>query len=345
MSYNNNPDAKYKDPDYLYQEFIINNKSVEQIAQENNVTKKAVTWQLYTHGIKKNGNKISKEQLEELYIKQNLSIEDTARALNTNSRLVSRYLDNYGIKKTYYKYNPVYDSSNDAAWIDLYLNKHLSALQIANMYGTSHHVVIGHLQHNGIETRTMQEAQRVLNGNYFIHPALMDKDNLINLHYNHHYSLGVIADIYRCDLQVVKTCFNNLGIKYYTQKNSLEAPPAIYVDHHFEASLTQKARSYCNQVINPVILYRDQYKCRLCGSNENLEVHHHILSLSQIVYICADMNMQYSISDNIEQLFEIVKHDALFNDLDNMVTLCSNCHHKIHYAYKNITENQQPSYN
>ena len=57
MSYNNNPDAKYKDPDYLYQEFIINNKSVEQIAQENNVTKKAVTWQLYTHGIKKNGNK------------------------------------------------------------------------------------------------------------------------------------------------------------------------------------------------------------------------------------------------------------------------------------------------
>ncbi len=213
------------------------------------------------------------------------------------------------------------------------------------MYGTSHNVVIKHLQHNGIKTRTMQEAQRVVNGNYFLHPDLLNRDVLMNLHYGYHYSLGVIADIYRCDIRIVKTSFNNLGIKYFTTRNILEAPPAIYKDHQFESSLTQRARGFCKKYINPVVLYRDQYKCKVCGSTENLEIHHHILSLSQIVYICADMNKQYSISENIEQLFEVVKHDVLFNDLDNMVTLCSACHHKVHNRNKKIAENQQPTYN
>ena len=238
MNYNNNPNALYKNPNYLYEQFIVNDKSVQQIADENKTSKEAVTWQLYINGIKKNGNKISRDVLEDLYVTQNLSIEDVARALKVNGRLVSKYLDKYGIQKQYYKYNNVYDASHDAEWIDLYLNKHLSALQIAKMYGTYHTTVINHLQRNGIQTRTMQEAQRAVNGNYYMHPDLMNPNALINLHYNYHYSLSVIADIYRCDINVVKSCFNNLGIKIFGAKTASSAPPAIYKDHNFEMSLS-----------------------------------------------------------------------------------------------------------
>lgn len=345
MNYNNDPNALYKNPDYLYEQFIINDKSVQQIADENNTTERAVTWQLYTHGIKKNGNKISKDALEDLYITQNLSIEDVARALGTNSKLVSRYLDKYGIQKQYYKYNPTYNTSHDAEWIDLYINKHLSALQIAKMYGTYHTTVINHLQRNGIQTRTMQTAQRTVNGNYYMHPDLMNPNALMDLHYNYHYSLSVIADIYRCDINVVKSCFNNLGIKTFGARTASSAPPAIYKDHNFESSVTMRARYLCDKYLNPVVLYRDGYKCRLCGSAENLEVHHSIFPLPQIIYICADMHPEYSISDNIDELLEILKRDPLFNDLDNMVSLCSDCHHKVHLKSKNIntgtTVNQQ----
>lgn len=343
--YNNDKNARYKNPEYLYQEFIINGKSVQQIADENNTTRKAVTWQLYINGIKKNGNKISKEQLEDLYVKQNLSIEDTARALNTNSRLVSRYLDNYGIQKQFYKYNPVYDNTYDAEWIDLYVNRKFSAYQIAKMYNTNHNLVISHLQHNGIETRNLQEAQRTVNGNYYMHPDLKNPDALRNLHYNYHYSIGVIADMYRCDIRVIKTCFNNLGIQMYNSNTYASAPPALYKDHYFEQSLTQLARAFCKLYLNPFALQRDQYRCRVCGSTENLEVHHSIIPLNKIIYICADLNPQYSISEDITLLFEILKQDPLFLDMNNLSTLCSKCHHKVHKIGRNIIVNQQPTYN
>lgn len=85
----------------------------------------------------------------------------------------------------------------------------------------------------------------------------MNPNVLINLHYNYHYSISVIADIYRCDINVVKSCFNNLGIKIFGAKTASSTPPAIYKDHNFEMSLSIRARRICTKYINPVVLYRE----------------------------------------------------------------------------------------
>lgn len=57
------------------------------------------------------------------------------------------------------------------------------------------------------------------------------------------------------------------------------------------------------------------------------------------------MHPEYSISNNIDELLEILKRDPLFNDLDNMGGSLSDCHHKVHLKSKNIntgtTVNQQ----
>ncbi len=333
----------YKDPNYLFQSFIVENKSVQQIADECGTTVAAVSWQLYVNGIKRNGNKLSRAKLEELYVNTDNSINKVAEILGTNSALVSRYLDMYGIEKVT-KPSTKYDDSRDAEWIDLYVNKRMSAAQIALMYNTSHRVVLDHLRRNGIQTRSMQVAQRYANGNYSLHPDLFNPEVMIRLHHGYHYHIAVIADLYRCDIRIVQQNFNKMGIKIYNQRNILEAPPVINgaIDHGFETSLSMRARAYCVSAINPIILDRDNYCCRVCGSYENLEVHHHILSFPQIIFTVVDMNPHLSITENIAELYELVKIDPLFNDQDNMVTLCSNCHHKIHTHFKSVY--QQPTY-
>lgn len=61
-------------------------------------------------------------------------------------------------------------------------------------------------------------------------------------------------------------------------------------------------RAFCIVVIKPYVLKRDGYKCQMCGSKENLQIHHEILS----------------------------KKYAPIN-IDNLVTLCKDCHiNKLH---------------
>lgn len=337
---------QYRDPNYLFQAYIVDRKSVEQIAKETNTSPGAVKWQLYTQRIVRgpNDDTISRDILESLYVGTPHSIKAVADMLGTYEARVSEYLDLYGIEKID-KRPSQYDATHDQEWIDLYTNKHMSLLKIAQMYGTADNAVKRHLLRNGIELRSRSTAQRVLNYNFFIHPDLSNKDILIDLHHGYHYSIGVIADMYRCDIGVVKGIFNRLAIPIYSQRTKDQAPPATHFDHQFETSLLTRARSYCMLYFNPVVLERDKYSCRLCGSNTNLEVHHDIFTLATIVYTCADMYSMYSIADNISELFEILKTFPWFTDLDNLVTLCSGCHHKVHQYRKMQPVNQQPTCN
>ena len=324
---------KYPSKEYLYQEYIINNKSRKQIAEENGVSEATIKTHLYEKGIKKNTNKISKETLEELYLKTDNSIADVARILHTNDRLVSEYLDKYDIKKDRYLYN-IYNKANDDEWIRLYVNEHLSAYAIAKLYNTSHTVVIRHLQRCGINTRTRQIAQRVINGNYNINPDILNYDVMFNLHIVKRLGVGVIADMYKCSITNVMTSLHNLSIPVFNSNTANLAPNTGYVTkHNFEPSLSQRMRYYCVKNLNPIALQRDNYTCRKCGSKENLQVHHAILSLNRIMYIIVDMHPELSIVDNIDELFNISINDPLFLDIDNLSTLCSKCHYEFHKIY------------
>lgn len=64
------------------------------------------------------------------------------------------------------------------------------------------------------------------------------------------------------------------------------------------------------------ILERDNFQCTKCKSSENLQVHH-IYSLYKI---CQDNNF------DIDKILE----DSNFTNINNGVTLCINCHHKVH---------------
>lgn len=72
----------------------------------------------------------------------------------------------------------------------------------------------------------------------------------------------------------------------------------------------------------------------MCGSKKELHVHHkkHFSDiLSRIITEHPELNP----IDNINELYDIATHDSEFNDLNNLVTLCKECHfYKVHNYQK-----------
>lgn len=327
---------KYPSKEYLENEYLKNGKSVKEIAEENGVTPATVKTHLYEKRVLKNGNKISKETLEKLYNGTENSIMDVARILGTNDRLVSKYLDKYGIPKVNNKYaKSQYNPVNDSEWVRLYTEEKMSANQISKMYNTTHRVVLEHLRRCGIKTRDLQMSQLYCQGNYNISPDLFDYDKMYDMHINQRLSAAVIADIYKQDIKMIQTCLTNLGIPIYSTSNAHLLPITTNTKHNFEASLTQKVRSHCVANLNPLVLKRDGYRCKMCGSTERLEVHHNQFKLNYIIDCIVWSYPQFNIVDNIDELYKLVITNPFYLDLYNMVTLCSTCHHKVHLNENN----------
>ena len=77
-------------------------------------------------------------------------------------------------------------------------------------------------------------------------------------------------------------------------------------------------RKYCkNRYFGVNVKKRDKFCCRVCGCENNLEVHH-IQSVAGL--------MDYHKIRVFEQLFLF----PIFWDEFNMITLCANCHRQVH---------------
>ena len=89
----------------------------------------------------------------------------------------------------YWKSEPRYKIPNEKRdeIVALYENEKLSANQIANMYDTSHNIIINTLKRFGVKTRTMQDAQFTINEKEF--PKLFnDKEQLEYMHWKENKS-------------------------------------------------------------------------------------------------------------------------------------------------------------
>ena len=220
---------------------------------------------------------------------------------------------------------------NDEEIIDMYLNG-ASSTEIGKKYGVTHRTILLRLKKNNISRRTLSESQ----WNY-------NKKDLPNDFYNYdamyqkyiveRKSKKELGEFYGCDPCVIDRVLKTLGIK---KRTNSESKVGLYVgEKAFNwkggiTTLNQRIREYLtDQHIQTKVLKRDNYTCVKCGTHKNLHVHH-IVPFKNIMENILSENPKLSVTDNKEELYKIAVQDSRINDTNNLITVCADCHHKLH---------------
>ena len=222
-----------------------------------------------------------------------------------------------------------YDDSKDEQIISLY-NSGKSPNDIAKIVGLSRCGVKNHLKHCGIELRGISEGLFSYNNKEFP-KELKNYETLYDLYVIQKLSKKDIAETFNVAPSVVNRCLkeNNIHVR-----GSSEAKFGLMVgDKHpnwkgGRANLYVRLREFFKVHQAQKVLERDNYECQMCGSKHSLQVHHikHFKDIFEEILL---ENKDFK--NNEDELYKIITNDKRFNDLDNLVTYCKECHlFKVH---------------
>ena len=71
----------------------------------------------------------------------------------------------------------------------------------------------------------------------------------------------------------------------------------------------------------------------MCGETHKLQVHH-IKPFKDIFDKILSEHPELDVLNDKDELYEIMRKDERFNDIDNLVTYCKKCHLTIVHGYK-----------
>lgn len=325
-----------KTKEWLTEEYIVKNKSREEVAKECGLTVAGLKSLLINLGIKKSKLVITEEVLKDLVDKK-YTVEDIANHFGCSWSPIYRKLTEYGLK---IKAEPIkdsrYNSSNDDTIIYMYLDG-FSTLEISKQLNISHKTVYNHLIKNGIKVRNSSEAQWVSKGKV-IPSEFNDYNTMYNLYITQSLSKKQLGRIFNCDPCVIDRVLRNHNIPI---RNNSESKIGINTGenhHNWKGGITalhMRLREAFEVQLVPKVLKRDNYRCQICGKSNNLHVHH-IRTFKDILQDILIENSSYTLPKDINTLYEIAVTDPRFLDLDNLVTYCRDCHlYKVHKYKKN----------
>lgn len=320
-----------KSKEWLIEQYVILNRPRKEIAAECGLSEAGLKSLLAEFKIFKDKFTIDKKELEDL-VNQKLSVEEIVQKLNCSQTSIYRYLRKYNLKilaepKVYEQY----DASNDAEICKMY-NEGKSSTEIAKYFGLTHNTILHHLDHCGIKRRNGSESQWVYNQKEFPED-LKNRDLVYDLYINQKLSKKDLGEKYNCDPGVIDRILKEFNIPI---RNNSESKTGLRTGENHPnwqggiSGLHYRLREafYVQQV--PKVLYRDEYKCQLCGSKKDLHVHH-IKHFKDIFHRILKEHKDLDPIKDQDQLYEIALQDKEFTDLNNLVTYCKECHfYKIH---------------
>ena len=91
-------------------------------------------------------------------------------------------------------------------------------------------------------------------------------------------------------------------------------------------------REYFHINLAPIAAKRDNYTCCECGKTHTTLHVHHIYPFAQIMQDIYQRypNLSLDSEEDRQKLYDIATHDLKFLDIDNLITLCVDCHQKKH---------------
>ena len=224
--------------------------------------------------------------------------------------------------------------------IELYLQG-FSSTEIGKKINRGYRTVQRVLHRRSIIVRSLSESQ-FIKINKKINPLLNNKEWLEKQHLVLNKTCKDIGEELNVSAGTVRRHMKSLGI--HTKTNSESKIGLMCGEKHPNwkggvSELNQLLREYFQINIASKAAKRDNYTCQLCGKTHTVLHIHHIIPFASIVNNIIINHPELNV-DNIEdkqKLYDIITQDKLFNDLDNLITCCKECHFfKIHnYNKKN----------
>lgn len=220
---------------------------------------------------------------------------------------------------------------DDSVIIDMYL-RGKSSTEIARELNTTHRTILLRLKKHTIDRRSLSESQWNFK-NREIPSDFYSKEIMENLYLKEGLSKKELGQRYNCDPCVIDRVLRTLGIRV---RNNAESKKGLRVGERHPnwrggiTSLSARLREYLSSYeFQKSILNRDNNKCRICGSKDNLHIHH-LIPFKNILDRIIIQNYPLSPTDNADELYNIAIKNEELNNTNNLITVCSMCHHRIH---------------
>lgn len=324
--------------DWLYNEYVIKDKSSQAIADEFGCKQGTIQWWLLHHGIKKDltPKYHCYDFLYTEYIVKHKTRAQIAQENGVSLATISNQLraNKIAIWDNVHKVRGKFSKAEEQDIIYRYTELQESTPQIATVYHTTPRPILNCLQRNGIPRRTLSEAQFVAQGKP-IPSALTDKELLEEWHWQEYLSCADIGARLGCDPGTVRRYMHMLGLK--TRNNAESKIGQMVGDKHpnWQGGITPLhllLREFFHINLAPIAAQRDNYTCCECGQQHTVLHVHHIYPFAQIMQ---DIYHQFPDLDPLDDadkatLYEIAIHDPKFLDINNLQTLCVNCHRQKH---------------
>lgn len=345
----NYPKNRYRGPhpwtdrDWLYEEYIVKNRPVEDIAGEFGCAPATIEKAANKHGLKrpplpkKRKTPLKpyedKETLERLYFQEGKNLTEIGNLLGCSSDTIRVKMKGFGLPIKEFKFGAL----DNVDLYDLYVNQKLSTVEIGKICEVSHRTVRIALLKNGIELRSLQDSQ-MAHLKKELNEKLKDRDWLYREYVEKKRGAAEIGRETGHSLKTVQGVLKKFGIHV---RNGSESKVGLMIGEKHPnwkggvTSFNLLCREYYEVNIRPLISQRDGFKCRRCGK-EHCRLHvHHIIPLNFIIEQIVSENSEIDMNtpDGQTEMYNIVVKDARFTDSQNMITLCRECHIEEHKKY------------
>ena len=334
----------WTDKEWLYEEYIIKNRGVEEIAGDYGCAPSTIEKAASVHGLKRSPLPREKktppkpyedkETLRRLYFDEGKNLTEIGKILGCSSDTIRVKMKGFEMPIKEF----VIGKLNEVDLEELYINQKLSTTEIGKMYGVSNTTVRKNLQQRGIKTRTLSDS----------HFASLkkEKNSLLNNKewlYNEYVIKKRSATEIGKELggYALRTVQNALrGFDIHVRNDSESKIGLMIGEKHpnWKGGVTPfnlLCREYFEINLRPLVSERDGYTCQKCGK-QHCRLHaHHIIPLSFIIRQIISEHPEIDINSpkGQTQMYNIVISDERFTNLDNIITYCKSCHIKEHKKY------------